>query len=166
MTLQIFFDVSLGNECQASSENTVTWEGNQPRSRTVKRSCTNLTEFIAIAKRNVQAWRSLPSETSKINLESTFFCLRVVTVPEEHTAQNWFNYLLFTPRQIVRSNCELYAREVKKLCRIFQNNGYPDWFINNVIKNIEENNNTSSNYEKDFMFTILAYRISENLPTN
>ena len=51
---------------------------------------------------------------------------------------------------------KLYAREVKKLCRIFQNNGYPDWFINNVIKNIEENNNTSSNYEKDFMFTILV----------
>ena len=48
----------------------------------------------------------------------------------------------------------MYAREVKKLCRIFQNNGYPNWFINNVIKKIEENNNTSSNYEKDFVFTI------------
>ena len=40
------FDVSLGNERQASSENTVTWEGNQPRSRTVKRSSTDLTELI------------------------------------------------------------------------------------------------------------------------
>ena len=39
------FDVSLGNERQASSENTVTWEGNQPRSRTVKRSSTDLTEL-------------------------------------------------------------------------------------------------------------------------
>ena len=52
------------------------------------------------------------------------------------------------------SNCELHAREFKTLCRIFQNNGYPNWFINSVIKNFEENNNTSSNYEKDFMFTI------------
>ena len=52
------------------------------------------------------------------------------------------------------SNYELHAREVKKLCRIFQNNGYPNCFINNVIKNFEENNYTSSNYEKDFMFTI------------
>ena len=52
------------------------------------------------------------------------------------------------------SNCELHTREVKKLCRIFQNNGYPNWFINNVIKNFEENNNTSSNYEKDFKFII------------
>ena len=51
-------------------------------------------------------------------------------------------------------NSELYTREVKKLCKIFQNNGYPNWFINNVIKKFEENNNTSSNYEKDFMFTI------------
>ena len=40
------FDVSLGNERQASSENAVTWEGNQPRSRTVKRSSTDLTELI------------------------------------------------------------------------------------------------------------------------
>ena len=40
------FDVSLGNERQASSENTVTWKGNQPRSRTVKRSSTALTELI------------------------------------------------------------------------------------------------------------------------
>ena len=56
--------------------------------------------------------------------------------------------------KIVCSNCELYAREVKKLCRIFQNNDYPNRFINNVIKIFEKNNNTSSNYEKDFMFTI------------
>ena len=40
------FDVSLGQERQASSEITVTWEGNQPRSRTVKRGSTNLTELI------------------------------------------------------------------------------------------------------------------------
>ena len=40
------FDVSLGNERHASSENTVTWEGNQPRSRTIKRSSTDLTELI------------------------------------------------------------------------------------------------------------------------
>ena len=56
--------------------------------------------------------------------------------------------------KFVCSNSELYTREVKKLCKIFQNNGYPNWFINNVIKKFEENNNTSSNYEKDFMFTI------------
>ena len=52
------------------------------------------------------------------------------------------------------SNCELCRHEVKKLCRIFQNNGYPNWFIDNVIKKFEENNNRSSNYEKDFMFAI------------
>ena len=56
--------------------------------------------------------------------------------------------------KFVCSNSELYTREVKKLCKIFQNNGYPNWFINNVIKKFEENNNTSSNYGKDFMFTI------------
>ena len=44
--------------------------------------------------------------------------------------------------------------KLTKLCKIFQNNGYPNWFINNVIKKFEENNNTSSNYEKGFMFTI------------
>ena len=37
--------------------------------------------------------------------------------------------------KIVCSNCELYAREVKKLHRIFQNKGYPNWFINNIKKN-------------------------------
>ena len=38
-----------------------------------------------------EAWRSLPSETSKIKLESRFFRLRFVTVPEEQTAQK--NYV-------------------------------------------------------------------------
>ena len=45
-TPNFIFDVLLGNERQASSENTMTLEGNQPRSRTVKRSSTNLTALI------------------------------------------------------------------------------------------------------------------------
>ena len=54
--LPIFiFDVSLGNERQASSENTVTWEGNQPRSRTVKRSSSDLTELIKKKKKKLRS---------------------------------------------------------------------------------------------------------------
>ena len=53
-------------------------------------------------------------------------CIR----PPSDTRKNW---MILHRSKIVCSNCELYMHEVKKLCRIFQNNGYPKWFINTVM---------------------------------
>ena len=58
-----------------------------------------------------EAWRSLPSETSKIKLENRFFLSPFFTVPEEQTAQKLdgfdnFNSLCifaFKPRVYVLS---------------------------------------------------------------
>ena len=38
----------LAMNAKLHQKNTVTWEGNQPRSRTVKRSSTDLTELSSV----------------------------------------------------------------------------------------------------------------------
>ena len=47
----------------------------------------------------------------------------------------------------------LYKQEVKKLCSLFQRNGYPNSFINKVIEKFNGNSKPKK-YEKDFLFTI------------
>ena len=55
------------------------------------------------------------------------------------------------------SNYELYLKEVQKLRLIYSNNGYFIWFIDNTLKQFEEQSAAKTNSqkpEKDFVFTL------------
>ena len=46
-------------------------------------------------------------------------------------------------------------QELKRIRQIFCNNGYPDWYVNNIVKKFEKRQNYPPNkYEPDFLFTL------------
>ena len=61
----------------------------------------------------------------------------------------------------ISSSAELYVQELKRLRHIFRNNAYPDWFINNTIKNLKNDKTTLRINMNPIFFSLLEYHFLE-----